>query len=124
MKIKFKTEIIFATALTVLLLVLCIDKFFDLRTQARQGITEKSFAAINDALSVYRGDNEGRCPQTLEDLVPFYLEQIPPAYNAKGNSSIIVKNANTADAFDKKTAWVYVNDKTSPDYCRVFKNDK
>lgn len=124
MKINFKIEIAFAITLTALLLVLCVDKFFDLKAQARQGISDKGFAALNDALSVYRGDNEGRCPETLEELVPFYLEQIPPVYNSKGHITTIVKNTNSADDFDKHTAWVYVNDKKSPDYCKVFKNNK
>lgn len=124
MKINFKIEIIFAIGLTFLLLGLCVNKFFALKTQARQGLNEKSFTAVQEALSVYRGDNEGRCPDTLEELVPFYLEKIPSFYNSKGQMSNAVKNTGTTDAFDKETAWLYVNDKTSPDYCTVFKNEK
>ena len=81
---KIKIEISFAIFLTVMLLGLCVSKFFDLKAQARQGLNEKNFITLNDALSVYRGDNEGRCPHTLEELVPFYLDKIPPFYNKKG----------------------------------------
>ena len=121
---KIKSEIIIAVFITALLLVLCVDKFFDLKTQARQGLNDKNFTTINDALSVYRGDNEGRCPDTLEELVPFYLEQIPPIYKTNGKEISAVKNtANTTD-FDKDTAWIYVTEKTSPDYCKIFKNNR
>jgi len=122
MKIKFKIEISFAIALTVILLMLCVQKFLALKTQAHQGLTEKSFITLNDALSVYRGDNEGRCPEKLEDLIPFYMDKIPPFYNRKGEELFEIKNANNSKAFDKNTAWLYVNDPKSPDYCRVFKN--
>ena len=121
---KIKLEILFAIIITVLLLVLCVDKFFDLKTQARQGLNDKNFATLNDALSVYRGDNEGLCPQTLEELVPFYLEQIPPLYKSNGKEIFAVKNTDNAANFDKNTAWLYVNDKQSRDYCKIFKNSK
>ena len=121
---KIKVEIAFAITLTLLLMVLCVDKFFDLKAQARQGLNDKSFVALNDALSVYRGDNEGRCPQTLEELVPFYLEKIPPVYNSGGAEIIVVKNVSSAEAFDKETAWLYINDISSPDYCKVFMNER
>ena len=124
MKIKFKIEIAFAITLTVLLLALCVNKFFDLKTQALQGLNDRNYSLLNDALGVYRGDNEGLCPDVLEDLVPFYIEKIPPVYNGKGKELIKVKNAKEATSFDKETAWIYVNDKTSEDYCRVFINKR
>ena len=119
---KIKIEIAFAITITLILLVLCVDKFFDLKAQARQGLNEKSFVAINDAISVYRGDNEGRCPETLEELVPVYLAKIPPVYKKNGKEITEIKNTNNSKAFDKNTAWLYINDKTSEDYCKVFKN--
>ena len=124
MKIKFKIEIAFAITLTVLLLALCVNKFFDLKTQALQGLNDRNYSLLNDALGVYRGDNEGLCPDVLEDLVPFYIEKIPPVYNGKGKELIKVKNTKEATSFDKETAWIYVNDKTSEDYCRVFINKR
>lgn len=124
MKINFKAEIVFAIFLTFLLVGLCVNKFLDLKAQARQGLNEKSFIALNDALSVFRGDNEGRCPRKLEDLVPFYLDKIPPFYNTKGEEGFIVKNAGKADDFDKDTSWLYVNDPVSEDYCKVFMNER
>ena len=120
---KIKLEIIIAVFITALLLVLCVNKFFDLKTQARQGLNDKNFNAINDALSVYRGDNEGICPQILEELVPFYLEKIPPVYKANGKEIFAIKNTDKI-TFDKDTAWIYINDKTSTDYCKIFKNDR
>lgn len=119
---KIKLEIVIAIGITALLLVLCVDKFFDLKTQARQGLNDKNFTTIEEALSVYRGDNEGRCPDTLDELVPFYLEQIPPVYKTNGKEISNVKNTNNSKDFDQNTAWIYVNDVTSPDYCKVFKN--
>lgn len=124
MKIKFKAEVVFAVFLTFLLLALCVNKFLDLKAQARQGLNEKSFIALNDALSVFRGDNEGRCPKELEDLVPFYLDKIPPFYNIKGEESVIIKNTSKADDFDKETSWLYINDPASEDYCKVFMNKR
>ena len=121
---KIKAEIAFAITLTLLLLVLCVDKFMDLKAQARQGLNEKALIALNDALSVYRGDNEGFCPKILEELEPFYIEKIPPLYDDKGEISFAVKNSNTAEISDKTTAWVYVNNEKSPDYCKVFINNR
>ena len=121
---KIKIEIAIAIATTFLLLVLCVDKFFDLKAQARQGLNDKNFATLNDALSVYRGDNEGLCPKILEELVPFYLEQIPPLYKSNGKELFAIKNTNNTTAFDKDTAWIYINDKTSPDFCKIFKNNR
>ncbi len=118
---KIKAEIIVAISITFILLVLCVDKFFDLKTQARQGLNEKNFTTLTDALSVYRGDNEGRCPETLDELVPVYLDKIPPAYTASGKELFEIKNTDNSKAFDKDTAWIYINDKTSQDYCKVFK---
>ncbi len=120
---KIKIEIVIAIFITLLLLVLCVDKFFDLKTQARQGLNEKNFIALNDALSVYRGDNEGRCPETLDELIPVYLDKIPPVYTSGGKEIFAIKNTDNAKAFDKDTAWIYINDKTSQDYCKVFKKD-
>lgn len=120
---KIKIEIAFAITITFILLVLCVDKFFDLKAQARQGLNERSFSAINDALSVYRGDNEGRCPEVLEELVPIYLDKIPSVYQKNGKEVFAIKNTDDSKAFDKDTAWIYINDKTSQDYCKVFKNN-
>ena len=89
---KIKVEIAFAITITLILLVLCVDKFFDLKTQARQGLNEKNFITINDDLSVYRGDNEGRCPEILEELVPVYLDKIPAVYQKNGKEVFSVKN--------------------------------
>lgn len=121
---KIKIEIAFAITITLILLVLCVDKFFDLKTQARQGLNEKNLVTINDALSVYRGDNEGRCPEILEELVPVYLDKIPAVYQKNGKEIFSVKNTSDTKAFDKDTAWIYINDKTSQEYCNVFRNEK
>ena len=118
---KIKIEIVIAIFITLLLLVLCVDKFFDLKTQARQGLNEKNFTTLNDALSVYRGDNEGRCPETLDELVPVYLDKIPPVYTYSGKEIFEIKNTDNSEVFDKNTAWIYINDKASKDYCKIFK---
>ncbi len=120
---KIKIEIIIAIFITLILLVLCVDKFFALRTQARQGLNEKNFNTLNDALSVYRGDNEGRCPETLEELVPVYLDKIPPFYTSGGKEIFDIKNTDNSKDFDKNTAWIYINEPSSQDYCKVFKKN-
>ena len=122
-KMKIKIEIVIAIIITFILVALCVDKFFDLKTQARQGLNEKNFITLNDALSVYRGDNEGRCPETLDELVPVYLDKIPPVYTRNGKEIFAIKNTSNSKDFDKDTAWIYINDKASQDYCKIFRQE-
>ncbi len=118
-----KKDIAIVSVLVAVLFGLSYYKVMALRTQAHGAITEKNLAAISDAVAVYRGDNEGRCPQSLNDLVPDYLFSLPHHHAQNGQKSNAVKNGRYEDMLDGKGGWIFVTDQNDLRYCSVFINE-
>lgn len=118
----FSVEIFIAVILITILCGLSARKVLFLRAQARQGITQHSLAALRDALAVYRGDNEGRCPKSLYELVPDYLEKMPPSFNKCSVENNSAAGENSSACADGNGGWLYISDVKDKNYCRVFLN--
>lgn len=119
----FAREILITVFLIILLSVLCVKKIKDLKKLAQDNISQKNEQIIEEALAVYRGDNEGLCPVHLSALKGTYLENLPVNYT-KGIASNEVKEGTSFDEiFDGTGGWLYVNsiDKKS---CEIFANIK
>jgi len=97
-------------------------KLIYLKAQAHLSMSEKNLRRLTDAITVYRGDNQGICPEKLEDLLRDHMDKIPPAYDGKGGKSAAVKDGSYAESLDGKGGWIYDNVPTDEEYCKVFAN--
>ena len=123
-KSPFAREILITVFLIILLSVLCVKKIQELKVLAQDSISQKNIQIIQEALAVYRGDNEGLCPIHLADLKGEYLSEIPENY-IKGNPSNNIKEgANYQEIFDGKGGWLYINNKNDINYCEVYPNSE
>ena len=111
-----------AVLLIILLWVGAAFKLETIKTRAQLGISERNRVRLMDAIAVYRGDNKGRCPDRLEDLLKEYVDKIRPAYDRHGRKSNAVRNGAYSQAFDGRGGWVYVNDPSDQKYCTVEPN--
>lgn len=123
-KSPFAREILITVFLIILLSVLCVKKIQELKVLAQDSIAEKNIQVIQEALAVYRGDNEGLCPIHLEDLKGDYLNNIPENYTKGKASNAIKEGSNYKEIFDGKGGWLYINNKDDADYCEVFPNSE
>ncbi|MDR0953180.1 MAG: hypothetical protein LBM71_03200 [Elusimicrobiota bacterium] len=118
----FNIEILVAALLIALLLGFSVKKVIKLQNTARTSVSQRNLNKLRDALSVYRGDHEGLCPLTLQELAPDYIEKIPQSYNQAGDKSSKVITGSFNDAFDGSGGWVFVSDPRDGDYCSIFLN--
>ena len=126
MRIKglFAREIVITVFLIILLSVLCVQKIKDLQTTAQESISLKNEQMIQEALAVYRGDNEGLCPIHLNALKGDYLENIPVNYTNGVPSNAIKEGTKFEDIFDGTGGWLYINNIKDKSDCEVFPNTK
>lgn len=118
----FSAEIFLALLLIAVLCGLSARKVLLLKEQALKGITERNLSVLRDALAVYRGDNEGRCPRSLAELVPDYIEKIPSSFNGcQTDDADLQTNPACADG---NGGWLYISAPQDENYCRVFLNFK
>lgn len=115
-------DLLIIFALVVLLFGLSYHKIKTLKIQSHRAVTEKNLSAISDAIAVYRGDNEGKCPPKLEDLVPKYLFSIPFHNRTSGTKVNTVKSGPYQDSIDGNGGWIFVTDPKDDKYCNVFVN--
>lgn len=120
----FAREIVITVFLIILLSVLCIQKIKDLKIMAQESISIKNEQIIQEALAVYRGDNEGLCPVHLSALKGDYLEDIPMNYTNGIPSNAIREGFKVEDIFDGTGGWLYVNDIEDKATCDVIPNTK
>lgn len=118
----FQLEIAVAALLIALLWLGAAFKISRLEAQAKAEITQKNKTRLEDAITVYRGDNQGRCPENLEELLKEHLDKIPYAFDKKGVKSADVKSGAYADVYDGSGGWIYVNDPRDDKYCTVHHN--
>ena len=91
---------------------------------AHESISVKNEKIIQEALAVYRGDNEGLCPIHLLALKGDYLEDIPVNYTNGVPSNAIKEGTKIEDIFDGTGGWLYVNDIEDKSSCNVVPNTK
>jgi hypothetical protein len=121
-KALFQIEIIVAVLLIILLWLSSCHKIAHLKDEAKRSLSAKNHTMLTDAITVYRGDNEGKCPAVLEDLLREHIDKIPLSYGREGVVSAQVKNGAYRDTFDGKGGWIYINDMYDGDYCKVLPN--
>lgn len=118
----FTTEIIIVIMATAVLAWLSARKINVIRAEAAAAASKESITMLQDAVNVYRWDNENRCPESLALLIPGYIEKIPPAYKTLSDFDSSVKYGAYALAFDGRGGWIFDNDAKSEHYCGVFFN--
>lgn len=118
----FSSEIIILLIAAVVLGWLSARKIKEVRAEAAIAATEESKIMLQDAINVYRYDHEGRCPDNLRELIPSYLEKIPPVYKRLSEPDESIKYGLPETHLDGKGGWVFVNDKSHNNYCEVFVN--
>ena len=121
-KSLFAREILVTVFLIILLSALCVKKIRDLKILAQENISQKNEQIIREALTVYRGDNEGLCPIHLEALKGDYLENIPPYFHKGQADNKIKEGSSYKEIFDGTGGWLYINNKSDKDYCEVYPN--
>lgn len=97
-------------------------KIKEVRAEAAVAATQESKIMLQDAINVYRYDHEGRCPDNLRELIPAYLEKIPPAYKLLSQPNDSVKYGFPETHLDGSGGWVFVNDINHKNHCEVFVN--
>lgn len=65
-------------------------KFKPLSVKVGEGKTKSSLAALRESIQVYAYDAKGKLPAKLEELVPKYASEIPPAHVEKHAASTAV----------------------------------
>jgi len=120
----FAREIVITVFLIILLSVLCVQKIKDLKTMAQESISVKNVKIIQEALAVYRGDNEGLCPIHLLALKGDYLDDIPVNYTNGVPSNAVKEGTEVEDIFDGTGGWLYINDIANKSACDVIPNTK
>ena len=120
----FAREIVITVFLIILLSALCVKKIKDLKVLAQESISEKNEQIIQEAIAVYRGDNEGLCPVHLTELKGSYLENIPVNYTGGIPSNVVKEGRKYADVFDGTGGWLYINDGKNTTSCEIFPNTK
>ena len=120
----FAREIVITVFLIILLSTLCVKKIKDLKIMAQESISQKNEQIIQEAIAVYRGDNEGRCPVHLTALKGDYLENIPVNYTDGIPSNIVKEGTKFEDVFDGSGGWLYINDGKDKTSCNIFPNTK
>ena len=123
-KSPFAREILITVFLIILMSVLCVKKVQELKILAQDSISEKNIQIIQEALAVYRGDNEGLCPIHLADLKGDYLSEIPVNYTKGKASNQIKEGASHQEIFDGKGGWLYINNRNNANYCEVYPNSE
>ena len=82
----FTTEIIVVIMAVAVLAWLSARKINVIRAEASAAASKESLIMLQDAVNVYRWDNENRCPESLALLVPGYIEKIPPTPKTLGST--------------------------------------
>jgi hypothetical protein len=101
-----KRDIFIAAFLLAVLVGFSAVKVIKMRKEAYAAVTARNQTKLADAITVYRGDHEGRCPSDINELTPNYLDKIPPKHKADGKID--------------KDGWIYLSDPSDPRYCEVF----
>ena len=120
----FAREILITVCLIVLLSVLCIKKIKDLKNLAQDSISQKSEQILQEALAVYRGDNEGLCPVHLEALKGEYIDNLPVNYTNGLASNKVKEGSSFEEVFDGNGGWLYINNSEDKNSCEIFANIK
>lgn len=101
------TRIVAYTALFIFVIILTGTvlqapiRYGQIRQYQKMGETKGNLGSLKSAASIYYGDNHGQWPKSLEDIVPAYLNHIPPEK---------ITNCNrVVSDFDGRGGWVYNN---------------
>jgi hypothetical protein len=90
--------------------IFAIPRFAKMLEKSREGFAKGFIGTSKSAASIYYGDTNGLWPQTLECLVPKYLDSVPrdPVFGSKKVVSI----------YDGTGGWVYDKNKgnVSPNF--------
>ncbi len=116
-----KKDIFIAVMLVIVLIIFSVHKVGIMRRRAFAAITQNNLSAINDAIAVYRGDHEGKCPRSLEVLTPDYLPQIPDHMELDGDRVSVHKTGKRVD-MDGQGGWLFIKDPKDTENCRVVLN--
>jgi len=103
------------------LAAIAVPRFADLMRKAKEGSTKGNLGVLRSCLKIYYAGNDGTFPTKLADMIPKYIEKIPPArigaYNHPERSG---ETATTNDA-SLTDGWVYPNS-TSSKFGQVWVN--
>ncbi len=91
---------------------------------AQESISQKNEQIIQEALAVYKGDNEGLCPIHLIALKGDYLENIPVNYTDGIPSNTVKEGTKLEEIFDGTGGWLYINNIENKSACKVLPNTK
>ena len=97
------------------------EKYEKLIIHSREGSAKANALILMSAANIYYGDNEGAFPETLDELVPKYIEKIPTVNLGDRNWAGEGKNTWKLDPtpetdiiesdIDNSTTWIYNNKK-------------
>jgi len=107
-------------------------EYIAIKEKAESGKIKGNLSALRSAIQVYYGDNEGLFPVNLSALTDRskYISSIPfiapPGHKKPSNAVKLVSGvksmADIANHVDDAGGWLYVNDKTSPQFGTIVIN--
>ena len=96
-------------------------RYKKLIAKSRESSAKAGVISVISAINIYYGDNEGAFPETLDELVPKYIEKIPTVNLGDRNWAGEGKNTWKLDPtpetdiiesdIDNSTTWIYNNKK-------------
>ncbi len=118
----FTTEIIIVILAIFAVGWFSARKFNILRAETAAAVSADNLKTLQDALHVYRWENENRCPSSLQELVPLYIEEIPASYKSLSEPVSTVKYGSFRQTYDASGGWIFSNNPADENYCEVFLN--
>ena len=81
---------------------------------AKRAEVSGTLASMRSAITIYYCDTEGNWPESLDDLVPKYIKEIP--------KEPITGSRYVVNEYDGKGGWYYVTDKNDRNCGQLFMN--
>jgi len=105
-------ELLIVLLVIGILAAVILPRFTSFNVQARNATTRANLSALRGALIQYRA-KEDSWPSSLNDLVPVYIEKIPPELLSSASGTNIVIDVTTDDTHfdgnrsDSGVGWIY-----------------
>ena len=108
-------ELMIVVAILGTLAAIAVPRFAELMRKAKEGSTKGNLGVLRSCLKIYYAGNDGTFPETLADMTPKYIEELPPVrIGAYGHLDKSDERTATNDVDAASGGgWVYPNSSSS-----------
>ena len=117
----------FFIAFLGIIAAIAIPQFAQQSSKAKEASTKGNLGVMRSALSIYYGDQEGRYPQDLGQLIENgkYIQEIPlartPGFHDDSNEVHVIQSTSISDVTDEG-GWGYVANEQFPEWGAIVVN--